>query len=33
MSRYKWDSPGDWLGDKINEHKYVLEAFILHGEE
>jgi hypothetical protein len=30
--RYKWDSPGDWLGDKINEHKAVLEDFILRGK-
>ena len=31
MAKYKWDSPGDWLGDKINEYKDTVDEYLRTG--
>ncbi len=32
MARYKWNSPHDWLGDKINAYIATLDNYILRGK-
>lgn len=32
MARYKWESPQDWLGDKINEYIATLDDYTLRGK-
>ena len=31
MARYKWDSPDDWLGDKINKCKDDIDEYLRNG--